>query len=188
MSPSGIITIADTNLYNLKRCGKHDPKLTPSRMSITFPGNDIVVPLPLFSLASRLLSSSNRTKEERFVSDFAQWNEETTSNSVTQFRVLYQNWIYYSFNSKYKRTKKSVRSNSKDVKFLFLLGTNDKLIATIQMAPPSARSHQPSIIGERESRDVSVNRWLLICFLFLATGPRSNVVTFLRRYRSAREV
>lgn len=117
MSPSGIITIADTNLYNLKRCGKHDPKLTPSRMSITFPGNDIVVPLPLFSLASRLLSSSNRTKEERFVSDFAQWNEETTSNSVTQFRVLYQNWIYYSFNWKYKRTKKLVRSNSKDVKF-----------------------------------------------------------------------
>lgn len=84
MSPSGIITIADTNLYNLKRCGKHDPKLTPSRMSITFPGNDIVVPLPLFSLASRLLSSSNRTKEERFVSDFAQWNEETTSNAVAQ--------------------------------------------------------------------------------------------------------
>lgn len=95
MSPSGIITIADTNLYNLKRCGKHDPKLTPSRMSITFPGNDIVVPLPLFSLASRLLSSSNRTKEERFVSDFAQWNEEhdfeycrTVANVVSKLNLL----------------------------------------------------------------------------------------------------
>lgn len=166
MSPSGIITIADTNLYNLKRCGKHDPKLTPSRMSITFPGNDIVVPLPLFSLASRLLSSSNRTKEERFVSDFAQWNEETTSNSVTQFRVLYQNWIYYSFNSKYKRTKKSVRSNSKDVKFLFLLGTNDKLIATIQMAPPSARSLDPSVVHYRREGKPGREREPLTSHLF----------------------
>lgn len=135
----------------------------PPWMSITFPGNDIVVPLPLFSLASRLLSSSNRTKEERFVSDFVQWNEETTSNTVAQ---LYQNWIYYSFNSKYKRTKKSVRSNSKDVKFLFLLRTNDKLIATIQMAPPSARSLDPSVVHYRREGKPGREREPLTSHLF----------------------
>lgn len=127
MSPSGIITITDTNLYNLKRCGKHDPKDTPSHctkcpsLSPEMTSLFRFSPFQLRHVYCRTRSSSNFSKEERFVNtlrDETKKRLRMLSHSCECYIKI--EFITNSFNLKYKRTKRSswfVRNNSKDPKF-----------------------------------------------------------------------